>query len=85
MANINVRIDDGLKREAESLFDELGLNMTTATTLFLKQCVRCRGIPFELSADPFYSAVNRSHLAKAAKQMDDLGGTPHSLIEVDDG
>lgn len=84
MANINVRIDDGLKREAEILFDELGLNMTTATTMFLKQCVRCRGIPFELSADPFYSSANRRHLTKAAQQMDDLGGTPHDLIEVAD-
>lgn len=84
MANINMRIDDNLKRDAELLFDELGLNMTTATTIFLKQCVRCRGIPFELSADPFFSSVNQSHLLSAAKQMDISGGTAHDLIEVQD-
>ncbi len=52
MANINIRIDDGLKRQAEQVFECLGLNMTTATTAFLKQVVRCRGIPFPLYADP---------------------------------
>jgi len=84
MANINVRVDDSLKREAEALFDELGLNMTTATTIFLKQCVRCRGIPFEVTSDPFYSASNLKHLETAAKQMDASGGTAHNLIEVPD-
>ena len=52
MANINIRIDDNLKRQAERVFDDLGLNMTTATTAFLKQVVLCRGIPFPLYADP---------------------------------
>ena len=52
MANINIRIDDNLKRQAEHVFDDLGLNMTTATTAFLKQVVLCHGIPFPLYADP---------------------------------
>lgn len=52
MANINIRIDDNLKRQAERVFNDLGLNMTTATTAFLKQVVLCHGIPFPLYADP---------------------------------
>ena len=52
MANINIRIDDNLKRQAEHVFDDLGLNMTTAITAFLKQVVLCHGIPFPLYADP---------------------------------
>ena len=52
MANINIRIDDALKKKAETLFDDLGLNMTTATTMFLKQCIRCIGIPVDLRRDP---------------------------------
>lgn len=48
MANINIRIDDNLKKEAETLFSDLGLNMTTAISLFLKQCVLRQGIPFEI-------------------------------------
>ena len=47
MANINIRIDDNLKKDAENLFNDLGLNMTTATTMFLKQCLYCHGLPFD--------------------------------------
>ena len=52
MANINIRVEDSLKQQAERIFDGLGRNMTTATTAFLKQVVRCRGIPFPLVVDP---------------------------------
>lgn len=81
MANLNIRIDDDLKRQAEMVLDELGMNMTTATTVFLKQVVRCRGIPFELRADPFYSEENQRHLQAAAARMNEGGGAEHALIE----
>lgn len=85
MANINIRIDDDLKKDAEALFNDLGLNMTTATTMFLKQCVYRHGLPFEVSMDPFYSATNQSHLRRAVAQLDAAGGTAHELTEVEDG
>jgi DNA-damage-inducible protein J len=66
MANINIRVDDGLKKQAENIFSELGLSMSAATTVFYKQVVRYGGIPFELRVnDPFYSAENQAHLQKA--------------------
>jgi len=40
MAQINIRMDDELKSNAEKLFNELGLNITTAVTMFLKQAER---------------------------------------------
>lgn len=46
--NINVRVDSDLKHSAESLFSELGLNMSSAITLFLKSAVSHEGIPFEI-------------------------------------
>ena len=46
MANINIRVDDTLKQQSETLFEELGLNMTAAITAFLKQSVRLGGLPF---------------------------------------
>ena len=46
--NINVRVDTTLKQEAEALFSDLGLNMSTAVTMFLRSAVRHNGIPFEL-------------------------------------
>jgi len=47
-ANINVRVDSSLKQAAESLFSDLGLNMSTAITMFLKSAVSHDGIPFEV-------------------------------------
>ena len=46
--NLNVRIDAELKKQSEQIFNELGLNMSTALTVFLRQTVRSNGIPFEM-------------------------------------
>lgn len=46
--NINVRVDANLKQSAEALFADLGLNMSTAITMFLKSAVNHGGIPFEV-------------------------------------
>ena len=48
MTIINFRVDDNLKKSSEKIFSELGLNMTTALTIFLKSVVRNNGIPFPL-------------------------------------
>ena len=66
MANVNIRIDDTLKKEAEEIFTELGLSMSAATTVFYKQVVRHGGIPFDLRVSgPFYSAKNQACLRKS--------------------
>lgn len=46
--NINVRVDTELKKSAEALFADLGLNMSSAITMFLKSAVSHDGIPFEV-------------------------------------
>lgn len=46
--NINVRVDSVLKQEAEDLFNELGLNMSTAINMFLRSAISHDGIPFEV-------------------------------------
>ena len=46
--NINVRVDAALKQKAEALFDDLGLSMSAAITMFLKSAVSHDGIPFEV-------------------------------------
>ena len=51
MANVNVRIDDEIKREAERILAKIGLNPTTAITLFYNQIIRTNSIPFELKID----------------------------------
>ncbi|MDR0837495.1 MAG: type II toxin-antitoxin system RelB/DinJ family antitoxin [Propionibacteriaceae bacterium] len=49
---VNIRMDADLKKKAEDLFSDLGLNMTSALTMFLKQAVRTQGIPFEVTRQP---------------------------------
>ena len=44
----SVKIDAALKREAQTLFNSLGLNMTTAINLFLNQAVLEQAIPFRV-------------------------------------
>jgi len=56
-------VEDSLKKEAEKIFSELGLSMSTATNVYYKQVVRHGGIPFVLRlSDPFYSASNQDRL-----------------------
>lgn len=49
--NLNIRTDKEIKEQAEKIFNELGLNMTTAVNMFLRTAVRENGIPFELKLD----------------------------------
>lgn len=46
--NVTVRIDSALKKQSEELFDDLGLSLSAAFTLFLKQSIREQRIPFEI-------------------------------------
>ncbi|MGD9569111.1 MAG: type II toxin-antitoxin system RelB/DinJ family antitoxin [Sedimentibacter sp.] len=47
-SNLNIRMDAELKKQAEKLFSELGMNMSTAINVFLRQAVRQGSIPFEI-------------------------------------
>ena len=60
--NINIRVDAELKKSAEELFNDLGLNLTSAITLFLKSSVNNDGIPFEIKRTP--NAETRAALAE---------------------
>ena len=49
--NLNIRTDKAIKDQAEMIFNELGLNMTTAVNMFLRATIREHGIPFELKLE----------------------------------
>ena len=49
--NLNIRTDKAIKDQAEQIFNELGLNMTTAINMFLRSTIREHGIPFKLKLD----------------------------------
>ena len=50
--NLSIRIDRDLKDEAENVFGALGMNLTTAITVFVRQAVRQKKIPFEIALYP---------------------------------
>jgi DNA-damage-inducible protein J len=81
-ASITIRMDEELKRQAETLFDEIGMNMTTAFTVFAKAAVRQQRIPFELAAEPFFSEKNLAELRRRAADMEaGRHSAAHELIE----
>ena len=49
--NISIRMDSDLKAQAEALFAELGMNLSTAFNVFVRQSLRDGGIPFEIKMD----------------------------------
>ncbi|WP_455034911.1 type II toxin-antitoxin system RelB/DinJ family antitoxin [Lachnoanaerobaculum gingivalis] len=84
MAQVSFRVDDEIKKKAERTFNDIGISMSTAINIYLKAVVRENRIPFELSADPFYSEKNMSRLRESIRQVRDGEKelTEHEIIEV---
>lgn len=84
--NVNIRVDEELKKQTEILLSDMGLNMTTAVNIFLRQVLRTGGIPFEITTrtDDFYNAANRQRLHNSIDRLEQGLGTTHELIEVDE-
>ncbi len=82
--NISIRIDEELKKQFEKFCSDTGMTMTTAFNIFVKKAVKEQRIPFEITADPFYSAANMERLEKAVKDIENGKTTVHDLIEVED-
>jgi DNA-damage-inducible protein J len=82
--NVNFRMDEDLKKSMEQVCADMGLSMTAAFTIFAKKVSRERRIPFEVSADPFYSESNLEHLRRGIVALEAGEGVQHELIEVED-
>lgn len=76
---VSVRMDDNLKKEFDSVCNDLGLSMTTAITMLAKKMTREKRLPFEVSVDPFYSDENMARLRRSIAQMEKTGGTVHEV------
>lgn len=50
--SINIRTDTNVKESAQALFGALGMDMTTAINLFLRQSIRAQGLPFPVALGP---------------------------------
>lgn len=65
--NMSIRMDTELKKQADAMFADMGLNMTTAMNMFLRQVVRQGKIPFEIATD-----IPNAETVAAIKEMDDM-------------
>lgn len=65
--NLSIRMDAELKKQAETMLADMGLNMTTAMNIFLRQVVRQGKIPFEIATD-----IPNAETVAAIKEMDDM-------------
>lgn len=57
MAQVNFRIDDKVKQEADALFDNLGVSLSAAITIFIKRSISLRGFPFPIVEEPVGGAI----------------------------
>ena len=82
--NVTIRLDRDIKEQAEKMFDDFGMNLSTAFNVFVRQSLRQGKIPFEIY-DPFYSEKNQAELTRRIADIE-MGKniTAHELIEVDD-
>ena len=77
--NINIRMDSDLKAQADALFGELGMYLSTAFNIFVRQSIRDGGIPFEItlnhpSKDTIAAMLEAERIAKdpSVKGYNDL-------------
>ena len=79
--NLNIRTDKAVKDQAEKIFNELGLNMTTAINVFLRATIREHGIPFELKLD-VPNETTADAIEEGRKMMSDPSSPRYSSMDA---
>lgn len=70
---MTIRTNSKVKQSAASLFDELGLDMSTAINIFLRECIRKDGIPFEVSRKEIPNRKTRRAIKNAINDKNMVG------------
>ena len=78
--NLNIRTDKAVKDQAEAIFNELGLNMTTAVNMFLKTVIRQNGITLDLRLD-VPNETTASAIEEGRKLMNDPSAPRYSSMD----
>ena len=80
---LQVRIDDNLKNRASALFNELGIDLSTAVRIFLVKCLAVGGLPFEMNVNDttikFLTA-----LESMGKRSKELGNDKMTLDQINE-
>ena len=80
--NVTIRLEKEVKEQAERMFNDFGMNLSTAFNIFARQSLRQGKIPFEIY-DPFYAEKNQARLAKSIADAEMGKVTVHELIQED--
>lgn len=80
---VNFRMDEEVKRKMEQACKEMGMSMSTAFNIFAVKVGNERRIPFEITADPFYSESNMKYLRRVIAEIESGRAKliEHELIE----
>lgn len=84
--DISIKIDEDVKKDAETLFAKLGLTLSAATDVFYRQAVRTQGIPFPITVAPLKEndggLLLREALREAQEQAIINGTSEMTLDEI---
>ena len=90
MTNITIRIDDDIKKEAEILFNKLGLSMSSAVNVFFRQAIREQAIPFQIKAktkeekyNEYFNEYNMKILAESIAELKTGKGIIKTIEELE--
>ena len=80
---LQVRIDDDLKNRASALFNELGIDLSTAVRIFFLKCLAVGGLPFEVKANNKQTKFLDA-LESAGKTSKELGNDKMTLDQINE-
>ena len=78
--NLSIRMNVETKKEAEAMFDSMGMSLTTAINIFIKQSLRTRSIPFQITMDT-PNAVTLAAMEEARKLASDSNAKTYARVE----
>ena len=84
LTTVNIPMDSELKADMEAVCKELGMDMTTAFTIFAVKMAREHRISFEVSVNPFYGKENIAHLKRSIAALNEGRGEAHDLADAGD-
>lgn len=74
----NISLDPEVKKAGQELFADLGMDLSTAVTIFIKQCLKTQGIPFEISRE-----VPNTETIEALRETEDIINNPQNYKQYD--
>ena len=77
--NVTIRLDRDIKEQAEKMFNDFGMNLSTAFNVFARQSLRQGKIPFEIY-DPFYSEKNQAEVNRRIDEIE--AGTAKFVVKA---